>query len=264
MLARTHKKMYDFTYFPMVNNMSKYLILVPARFGSTRFPGKPLALINNRPMIDYVVENCKDTGFDYCVVTDNQEIEDHINSTGGKVVRVDDDVQTGSERIALAYQRFFKASSQYEFIINVQGDEPLLRGELIRAVGSAHAKSDFDIFTALKERKSSEDDFKNPNIVKCVKVKETGKCLYFSRSPIPFNRDSSTSNWFQHIGLYSYKVESLEKFVSLSVGEFEEVEKLEQLRALENNMSIGALEIEVEILGVDAPSDIPKIEKALL
>ena len=243
--------------------MSRFLILVPARFGSTRFPGKPLALINNKPMIDYVIDNCKESGFDYCVVTDNSEIENHIKEAGGEVVRVDDDVQTGSERIALAYQRFFKENSKYDFIINVQGDEPLLKGELIKAVGEAHKKSEFDIYTAVKKRCSTEADFTNPNIVKCVKVNSSNACLYFSRSSIPFNRDGGKSDWFQHIGLYSYKIASLENFVSLPVGEFEEVEKLEQLRALENKMTIGAKEINVEILGVDSPSDISKIEKVL-
>ena len=243
--------------------MSRYLILVPARFGSTRFPGKPLALINKKPMIDYVIANCEASGFDYSVVTDNDEIEKHIKSISGNVVRVNDDVQTGSERIALAYQRFFKEKAKYDYIINVQGDEPLLKGELIKAVGVAHAESDFDIYTAVKKRSSTEDDFSNPNIVKCVKVEKSNACLYFSRSAIPFNRDAIETKWFQHIGLYSYKVESLEQFVSLPIGEFEDIEKLEQLRALENNMSIGAKEITVEVLGVDSPADIVKIEKVL-
>lgn len=243
--------------------MFRCLILVPARFGSTRFPGKPLALINKKPMIEYVIENCENSGFDYSVVTDNSEIEDHIKSIGKNVVRVDDDVETGSERIALAYQRFFKESGKYDLIINVQGDEPLLNGELIKSVGESHANSQFDIYTAVKKRCSKDADFFNTNIVKCVKLTSTNKCLYFSRSPIPLSREDENPSWFQHIGLYSYKVSSLEKFVSLPAGEYEQIEKLEQLRALENNMSIGAQEINIEILGVDSPSDIPKIEKVL-
>ena len=242
--------------------MSKYLILVPARFGSTRFPGKPLAQINGRPMIDYVIANCQASGFDYAVVTDNDEIESHINLTGGKVVRVNDDVSTGSERIALAYKRHFK-NSGFEYVINVQGDEPLLKGELIKSVGESHAQSDFDIYTAVKKRKTTEEDFKNPNIVKCIKSHGTNQCLYFSRSSIPFNRDGEEADWFQHIGLYSYRVESLMKFVELSPSRYEETEKLEQLRALENKMTIGASELEVEIIGVDSPEDIAKIEKVL-
>lgn len=243
--------------------MSKFLILVPARFGSSRFPGKPLAKIKNKPMIEYVIENCVISGFDYAVVTDNDEIEGYIKSIKGKVVRVDDDVTTGSERIALAYERFFKDAG-YEYVINVQGDEPLLRGELIRQIGKAHSESKFDIFTAVKERRTSEADFGNPNIVKCVKVDRTKQCLYFSRSSVPFNREGGESTWFQHIGLYSYKVKSLERFVKLNAGQYEDIEKLEQLRALENGMTIGAQELDVEIIGVDAPEDIGKIEKVLV
>lgn len=243
--------------------MSKYLILVPARFASTRFPGKPLAKINGKPMIDYVVENCNNSGFDYAIVTDNDEIERHVNSIKGKVVRVDDNVTTGSERIALAYQRYFKEGSNYKYIINVQGDEPLLKGEVIKKLGDEHAKSTFDIYTAVKKRSTTDVDFNNPNVVKCIKAQGSSQCLYFSRSPIPFVRDGSEQSWFQHIGLYSYRTESLEKFVSLSESKYEDIEKLEQLRALENGMTIGASELEVEIIGVDTPDDIFKIEKVL-
>ena len=242
--------------------MSKFLILVPARFGSSRFPGKPLAKINNVPMIQYVVQNCKATGFDYAVVTDNDQIEEFVNSIDGSVVRVDDDVTTGSERIALAYKRFF-ADKDYEFIINVQGDEPLLISSEIKLIGLAHQSSDFDIFTAIKRRKSSEEEFKNNNVVKCIYSQTTNQCLYFSRESVPFNRDGVEHDWFQHIGIYSYKVKALLDFVSLSESSFELDEKLEQLRALENGMSIGAELTEINLIGVDTPEDIHKIEGAL-
>lgn len=242
--------------------MSDFLILVPARFGSTRFPGKPLAKINNKPMIQYVSENCEKSGFDYAIVTDNAQIEECVKSFGGKVVRVDDDVTTGSERIALAYQRHFKGKG-YSYVINVQGDEPLLTGEIIKSVGAAHKCSQFDIYTAVKERVSSEPDFLNPNIVKCVKSPITNQCLYFSREKIPFSREKKAYNWFQHIGLYSYKVEALNKFVGLEVSSLEDLEKLEQLRAIENGLTIGAKEIELTLIGVDMPEDIKKIEGVL-
>jgi 3-deoxy-manno-octulosonate cytidylyltransferase (CMP-KDO synthetase) len=242
--------------------MSKFLILVPARFGSSRFPGKPLAKINNNPMIQYVVQNCKDTGFDYSIVTDNDEIENFVNSIEGNVVRVDDDVSTGSERIALAYKRFFN-DKDYEFIINVQGDEPLLVANEIKMIGLAHQSSDFDIFTAVKKRKSHEPEFRNNNVVKCIYSEVTNQCLYFSRESIPFNRDGVDHDWYQHIGIYSYKVKALLNFVELNESSFEKGEKLEQLRALENGMSLGAELTEINLIGVDTPEDIHKIEGVL-
>ncbi len=243
--------------------MSNCLILVPARFGSTRFPGKPLALIHEKPMISYVVANCIATGFDYAIVTDNSDIEDYVKSINGSVVRVDDDITTGSERIALAYDRFFKDQKDYEYIINVQGDEPLLNGDVIKTLVEDHKKSDFDIYTGVKKRRSSEPDFLNPNVVKCVKAQDSHQCLYFSRASIPTVRNGEEIDWFQHIGLYCYKVDALEKFVSFPVSQLESSERLEQLRALENRLTIGASELDIEIIGVDSPEDIFKIEKAL-
>ena len=109
----------------------KLLILIPATYESSPFPGKPLAPIKNKPMIHYVVENCQKSGFDYAVVTDSGLIEKSVKSINGSVVRVDDEVVSGSERIALAYQRFFR-QEKYDFVVNVQGDEPLLKGEIIK------------------------------------------------------------------------------------------------------------------------------------
>ena len=242
--------------------MSDVLILVPARYGSSRFPGKPLAKISGKPMIEYVAKNCQTSGFDYAIVTDNDEIEAAVRDFGGNIVRVDDDVSTGSERIALAYQRFF-SDKAYQFIINVQGDEPLLTGDIIQGIGNSHRESHFDVYTALKRREYGEDDFSNPNIVKCVKSEINNQCLYFSRAPIPFARDGKEHHWYHHIGIYSYRVEALLKFVELEETHYEQIEKLEQLRLLENEMTIGALDIEVNLIGVDAPEDIRKIEGAL-
>lgn len=242
--------------------MKKFLVLIPARFGSTRFPGKPLAKINNKPMIQYVVENIEKTGFDYAVVTDNNEIESFINSINGSVVRVNDDVTTGSERISLAYSRFFK-SGNYDFIINVQGDEPLLVADEVKDIADFHEKFPFDICTAVKKRRSSEEEFKNPNLVKCIFSEVTNECLYFSRESIPYNRDQKEHDWFHHIGIYSYKTKALEKFVSYPESKLEDCEKLEQLRALENGLKIGAKLTTINLIGVDTPEDIQKIEGVL-
>lgn len=242
--------------------MSKWLILVPARYGSSRFPGKPLAKINNKPMIHYVVENCQNSGFDYAIVTDNDEIEHSVKSIGGNVVRVDNDVPSGSERIELAYKKYF-ADKDYEYIINVQGDEPLLKGEIIKEIGVAHEKHAYDIFTAVKVRKSSEVEFKNPNIVKAVYCENSDQCLYFSRQSIPYARESEEHVWYQHIGIYCYRKSALEQFVSNPISHLENVEKLEQLRALENGLTIGAIKLDINLIGVDTPEDLKKIEGEL-
>ncbi|MBC74946.1 MAG: 3-deoxy-manno-octulosonate cytidylyltransferase [Halobacteriovoraceae bacterium] len=241
--------------------MSKTLILIPARYGSSRFPGKPLAKINNKPMIQHVVENCQASGFDYAVVTDNDEIEAALKDNY-QVVRVDDDVTTGSERIALALSRHF-SEKNYEYVINVQGDEPLLKAELLKELNDFHTKNEFDICTAVKRRSSSDEEYSNPNVVKCLLSEKDGKCLYFSRASIPFFRDGQVGDWHQHIGLYSYKTKALESFVSLEESRLEKAEKLEQLRALENGMSIGAIETNAQLIGVDTPEDIHKIEGVL-
>ncbi len=239
--------------------MTNALILIPARYGSSRFPGKPLAKIKNKPMIEYVIENCKESGFDYAVVTDDQRIEDFIQSINGNVVRIDDDVPSGSERICLAYERFY-SDKNYDLIINVQGDEPLLKAQTIQNIAKAHMQTDFDIFTGLNERSSNDSDFKNPNIVKCIYNAENKKCLYFSRESIPFSRDEKNHSWFHHIGIYSYRPSALISFNKLEMSYHEKLEKLEQLRALDNNLNIGAQVINVQLIGVDTPEDIEKVE----
>ena len=172
------------------------------------------------------------------------------------------DSSTGSERIALALERYF-ADEDYDYVINVQGDEPLLKAQLLKELNQFHSNSDFDICTAVKRRESSEEDYKNPNIVKCLLSEADGKCLYFSRASVPYFRDEQLGHWHQHIGLYSYKAQALRKFVSLKESRLEQAEKLEQLRALENGMTIGSIVTQANLIGVDTPEDIQKIEGVL-
>lgn len=243
--------------------MSSIVILIPARFGSSRFPGKPLAKILGQTMIEHVYKNCADSGFYTAIVTDNDEIEKEAKKFNGNVLRVDDDVPSGSERIALAYERYLKDKNP-KLVINVQGDEPLLKGSVLKELANFHEKSPYEITTLIRERKSSEEDFKNPNVVKSVWVKETNECLYFSRASLPFDRDGNkTYSWFQHIGVYSYRPQALSQFVKLPMGKLEDLEKLEQLRALENKMKIGAILTEQKLIGVDVPEDIHRVEGVL-
>lgn len=243
--------------------MASVVVLIPARFGSSRFPGKPLAKIAGRSMIERVYSNCKAAGFKTAVVTDNDEIEAHVKSFSGVVLRVDDDVPSGSERIALAYQRFFK-DAKADLVINVQGDEPLLKGDVLKQLADFHLKTSFPITTLLSERKSSEADYKNPNVVKSVWSEKTKQCFYFSRQSLPYDREGGKEfSWYQHIGVYSYKPEALLTFVKLPLSKLEDLEKLEQLRALENGFAIGGILTTQKLIGVDIPEDIKKVEGAL-
>ena len=243
--------------------MASVVVLIPARFGSSRFPGKPLAKILGVSMIERVYKNCATAGFKTAVVTDNDEIEAHVKGFGGEVIRVDDDVPSGSERIALAYKRFFQ-STNAELVINVQGDEPLLKGDVLKELADFHLKSSYPIATLLRERKSSEEDFKNPNVVKAVWSEKTKQCLYFSRQSLPYDRDGVKEySWYQHIGVYSYKPAALLDFVKLPMSRHEDLEKLEQLRALDNGYSLGAILTTQKLMGVDVPTDIKKVEERL-
>lgn len=239
------------------------IILIPARYASSRFPGKPLAKIKGISMIERVFKNCQASGLETAVVTDSDEIEAHVKSFGGTVVRVNDDVPSGSERIALAYDRFYKNKNP-KLVINVQGDEPLLKGEILKELATFHEKSEFQVTTLVRERSSKEDDFKNPNVVKALFVPKSGECLYFSRQSIPFDREGGKEfSWHQHIGVYSYRPHALLEFVKLPMTRLEDLEKLEQLRALENNMRIGAVITTQKLMGVDVPEDIKKVEGVL-
>jgi 3-deoxy-manno-octulosonate cytidylyltransferase (CMP-KDO synthetase) len=188
------------------------------------------------------------------VVTDDQRIEDHVKSFGGQVCRVDDDVISGSERIALALSRNF-AHRTFDLIINVQGDEPLLNSQEMARLALFHANSKFDLATLYR---IVDEDPNNPNRVKAV-VGENGRCLYFSRAAVPF----MLRPWNLHVGVYSYRPEALLRFCQLPPSALEKQERLEQLRALEAGMAIGALETSLHLIGVDCPEDIQLVEGVL-
>ncbi len=210
-------------------------------------------------MIERVYKNMLASGFDTAVVTDNDKIEAHLKERKINYHRVDDNVISGSERIALALERFYEPD-EYDVVINVQGDEPLLKKDSIKELAEFHANSHFDIATIIRPRNNDHEDFNNPNIVKAVYFQETGACPYFSRSGIPNNQRSENKKWFQHIGVYSYRPKALRDFTKTKPGIIESQESLEQLRALELGLSIGAIEKDIDLIGVDIPSDIAKVE----
>lgn len=244
---------------------SQIVVLIPARYSSSRFPGKPLAPIDGKSMIERVYENALTSGFETFVVTDDERIETAVKQFGGQVLRVDDDVETGSERIILAFERYLKQQN-VQYIINVQGDEPLLKGNELKSLIDYQKDSGVDIATMVRKRSSKEDSeaFKNPNVVKVIYEKDSGACFYFSRASIPFDRDQKNEfSWFQHVGVYSYSVNALMKFKNLRVSYYENLEKLEQLRALEAGLKFGAIETKLNLIGVDTPADIQKVEGVL-
>lgn len=246
-------------------------ILIPARFASSRFPGKPLVPLKNRFMIQYVWDNCssliQSTEFqcEVFVVTDDQRIEDAVLGFGGKVLRVDDDVISGSLRIQLAYERFL-ANQGFDLIVNVQGDEPLLRADELKQLILKHLGSSFDIMTMVKKQMSFDEEFQNPNRVKAVVSETTRQCFYFSRQAIPYKRDlpkDPNEYWYLHIGVYSYRPKALIQFAASPETRLENLEKLEQLRALEIGLTIGAMETKSVLIGVDTPEDVKKVEEVL-
>lgn len=249
-------------------NELRVLVLIPARYASSRFPGKPLAKISKKSMIQRVYENClgiKDQVKNsvVSVVTDDSRIEDHVKSFGGEVVRIDDDVASGSERIALALERYY-STENWDFIVNVQGDEPLIESDLLARLVKYHSGNKFDMATVVKPYSANEIDHVDANKVKAIYSPINGQCLYFSRARLPYYREEKQEqDWFLHIGIYSFRPSVLKEFCKLPMSYYENIEKLEQLRALENGYTIGAVKTEMTLMGVDVPEDIEKLEGVL-
>ncbi len=252
----------------------KILILIPSRYHSSRFEGKPLADIMGKSLIQRVYEGCKSAGlghsgkfdqeFTVCVVTDDQRIEDHVNGFNGKVVRVDEEVASGTLRIHMAYQKYFHGKDDYDVILNVQGDEPLVNGDDLVSLSEFHLLSKFSISTMVKEKSLKDRAIENPDKVKAIYSKESGRCFFFTRGVVPYDRESeSCQSWFLHIGIYAYSPKSLSEYCFLAPSYYEKIEQLEQLRALENGMSIGAIETHHQFIGVDRPEDIEQLKGVL-
>jgi len=243
--------------------MPKILVLIPARYASSRFPAKPLVKIAGLSMIERVYLNAATSGHEVAVVTDHDLIEAEVKRFGGRVFRVDDDVPSGSERIGICLERFFQ-DQKIDLVVNVQGDEPLLKGEELKKLSDFHLRSAFDVATLIRGRSVKDEDFHNPNVVKVAYSEKTNACLYFSRASIPFDRDGKNLKiWFQHIGVYSYRPEALIKMIKLPVSHHETIEKLEQLRLLDHGLTIGAVETSLPLQGVDVPDDVKKVEDML-
>ncbi len=233
-----------------------FIIIIPARFGSTRLPGKPLLKIGNRTMIRHVYQNCLDSGAETVIVaTDNSDIKAEVESFGGKVCITDSGLDSGSDRVARAVKNLgFDAE---DIIVNVQGDEPFLSAEVIRQVGVQVEREKEFVATVSKQLSSKTPN--NENVVKVV-TNYDNFALYFSRASIPYFMQDDDGNSFsfkKHIGIYGYTAEKLLKFVGLKRPEIELKEKLEQLRFLYYGFQIKVLEAEGEVgIGVDTKEDL--------
>ena len=238
--------------------------IIPARYASSRFPGKPLALINGKPMVQWVYERVQSSEVrDLAVATDDERIADCVRGFGGKVVMTSPNHASGTDRCGEAALAMQPADN--DVVINIQGDEPLISPKEIHLLASAFEDRSVQIATLVNP---FHDDalLQNPNVVKVVKAKN-GNVLYFSRLPIPYLRGESAvapKNYYRHIGIYAYRYGVLRQIVQLPTSELENSEKLEQLRWLENGYTIRALECDYQGIGVDTPEDLALIQNVEL
>jgi 3-deoxy-manno-octulosonate cytidylyltransferase (CMP-KDO synthetase) len=236
---------------------SRILGIIPARFASSRFPGKALAPLAGKPVVQHVYERASMARYvrRVLVATDDERIAAAVRAFGGEVRMTRADHPTGTDRLAEV-----ASAEQAELYVNIQGDEPLIDPEAIDAATLAVHGDETVAMGTLMKRIADPADVTNPNVVKVVTAL-TGDALYFSRSPIPYFRDSSgdPGAYFKHIGLYVYRRDFLLHYPDLSTGPLERAERLEQLRALENGYRIRVVETEYESMGVDTPDDLERV-----
>ena len=242
----------------------KIVGIIPARFASTRFPGKPLALIAGKPLIQCVVEQCHKAKSlsEVIVASDDARIADAAKKfCRVEMTRVDH--PSGSDRIAEVAARF-----ECDAVVNIQGDEPLIDPTVIDAVAGALKESEMS--TAATPIKNPLE-YDNPNVVKVV-VNAAGRALYFSRRTIPYLREAASRSvseqlaafpFLKHLGIYGYRRETLLRLVQFPVSALENAEKLEQLRALENGIQIAVVQVAYDSVGVDVPEDVVRVERLL-
>ncbi|WP_314236490.1 3-deoxy-manno-octulosonate cytidylyltransferase [Capnocytophaga sputigena] len=240
----------------------KIIAMIPARYGATRFPAKLMQDLCGNPVIVHTYQRVADTNlFDQVyVVTDDDRIENAIREVGGKVIRSQKEHNSGSDRLAEASKDL-----EVDIIVNVQGDEPFTDKENLQKVIDIFANDPQKniAVASLMERITHPDDIANPNNVKVV-VNKFNEALYFSRSVIPFPRDTNTKvPYYKHIGIYAYRKDALQQFTQLPPSLLEETEKLEQLRYLENGFKIRLAVTDIPTIGIDTPEDLEKARQRL-
>ena len=249
-------------YISFIIKKMKKIAIIPSRYGSTRFPGKPLALIKGKPMIQWVVENVKKSNKvdDVFVATDDKRIFDAVEGFGGKALMTSDKHTCGTDRLAECAQ--ILNLNDEDIILNIQGDEPTFRKQMVEDLVSIFDDEDV-YFGTLKVEISSENELNNPNVVKVINDIK-GDAIYFSRYTIPYVRDEKNVNFvkhYKHIGAYGYKKWFLMKYSAMEKSNLEISESLEQLRAIENGYKIRVKETKYQTVGVDTPEQIAEVER---
>jgi 3-deoxy-manno-octulosonate cytidylyltransferase (CMP-KDO synthetase) len=240
--------------------------IIPARYESTRFPGKPLADIYGKSMILRVFEQATKAFQDVYVATDDERILKHVISFGGKAIMTSSFHKSGTDRCAEASRLISKElKTTFDIIVNIQGDEPYIQPSQLELLASSFNDPEIDIATLVKVIEKEEDlwDVNKPKVI----LNKKNQAIYFSRVTIPFLRNIPKEKWlesgvfYKHIGLYAYKLNILEEITKLPISNLEQSESLEQLRWIENNYCIGAKISTIETLSVDTPEDLKKIIK---
>ena len=245
----------------------KFIGIIPARYASTRFPAKPLALLGGKPVIQRVYEQVSGIFDEAYVATDDERIEAAVKAFGGKVVMTSPNHKSGTDR---CYEAFTKVGGGYDVVVNIQGDEPFIQPSQLEAVKACFEDPTTQIATLVKPF-TTDDGFvalENVNSPKVV-VNANMNALYFSRSIIPYQRNADKQDWlaghtyYKHIGLYAYRAEVLKEITSLPQSSLELAESLEQLRWLENGYTIKVGVTQMETIGIDTPEDLERAEEFL-
>lgn len=240
--------------------MKKIAVVIPARYASTRLPGKPLLLVKNKPIIQYVYEAAQKSklAHEIIVATDDERIMNAVKNFGGNCEMTDKNHKCGSDRIA----QIAKAHQDFDYIINLQGDEPQITPEVIDLTINTLIKEDDTDISTLVRQITDIEQINNPNCVKCV-FDNNFNALYFSRCPIPYQRNENQTPYYAHIGIYGYKKDSLLKMTSLPQADIEKQESLEQLRALKNAMKIKVAITDLNPTGIDTIEDYEKFKNIM-
>ncbi len=238
--------------------MNKTAIIIPARYGSSRLEGKPLLKVCEKPVIQWVYEKAQQAKLaDMIIVaTDDERIFNAVKAFGGEVEMTSVNHKCGSDRIREVAERH----PEIAYIVNLQGDEPLIKPESIDAVARNVQEDDKADISTLIRVLTDEEEINNPNLVKCV-VDNNGYALYFSRSKIPYERNKNVATFYGHLGIYGYKRDALMKMTSLPQTPLEKTESLEQLRAIESGMKIKTSVVDFVPVGIDTAEDLEKFKQ---
>ena len=246
---------------------TKYIAIIPARYASSRFPAKPLAILGGKPVIQWVYERVNTVFQNLLVATDDERIYGCVTAFGGNAVMTRADHRSGTDR---CHEAYLHSKSKDEVVVNIQGDEPFIHSEQLETVTHCFDDEACQIATLIKPFKSTDtlDALLNPNSPKVV-VDKKGYAMYFSRSVIPFLRNVPKDDWlkkhtyYKHIGLYAYRAEVLKQITEMQQTPLELCESLEQLRWLEHGLKIKTALTNRETIGIDTPEDLKRAEQFL-